>query len=175
MSQEPQLILVDAQDRVVGHAGKLATHQGAAALHRAFSVVIFNSRDEMLLQLRSIKKYHFGGLWSNACCGHPVRGEAIVAAAEQRLYEEFGFRVPLSERFSFIYRAHDPTSGLTEHEFDRVFCGHFDGTPHPNPEEIDQFRWARVSQLQAEIQAHPERFTPWFRILFGDPRARTNS
>ena len=173
MGDEHELILVDEHDRVTGHAEKLLVHQGQPQLHRAFSVVIFNSQGQMLLQLRSVKKYHFGGLWSNACCGHPTRSLPIQPAAEQRLHEEFGFRVPLRERFSFIYQARDPVSGLSEHELDRVYSGRFDGQPQPNPDEIDQFRWLDLDQLLQDVASHPQRYTPWFRILLQYPRAQS--
>lgn len=119
----------------------------------------------MLLQLRSRKKYHFGGLWSNACCGHPGRDEKIADAAAQRLLEEFGFRIPVRETFVFRYQAHDSASGLTENEFDHVLEGTFDGTPKPNPNEIDDFRWIRPDQLSLEVARDPAAYTPWFRIL----------
>ena len=160
-----ELILVDEHDVVTGYEEKLRAHQDGGRLHRAFSVVIFNPSGEMLLQLRSRKKYHFGGLWSNACCGHPTRGVEVQAAAEKRLEEEFGFRVPLTKRFSFIYQAHDPDSNLTEQELDHVLVGHFDGQPHPNPDEIDEFRWTSVADLMQDLETQPERFTPWFRLL----------
>ena len=159
-----ELILVDEHDNPVGFAPKLAAHQNGGRLHRAFSIFIFNAAGQMLLQRRAAGKYHFGGLWTNACCSHPRRGQSTIDAAHQRLREEFGFDTDLSERFTFIYRATDPTSGLTEHEFDHVFTGRFDGLPKPNPEEIGEWNWMPPAQLLSDVRARPDAYTPWFRL-----------
>ena len=160
-----EIVLVDEQDRPVGYEHKLRAHENGGRLHRAFSVFIFNAAGRMLLQKRSVRKYHFGGLWTNACCSHPRRGQAVAEAARLRLKEEFGFESPeLAEAFSFVYRAEDPASGLTEHEFDHVFCGQFDGEPKPNPEEIDEWEWVDVDELAADVRRRPERYTPWFKV-----------
>ena len=158
------LILVDEHDNPVGYAPKLAAHENGGRLHRAFSIFIFNSAGELLLQQRASGKYHFGGLWTNTCCSHPRRGEATLDAAHKRLQHELGFDTPLNERFSFVYRATDPASGLTEHEFDHVFEGRFDGTPAPNPEEVQDWKWVRPDTLRADMRSHPERYTPWFAL-----------
>src|SRR5688572_27196508 len=159
-----ELILVDEHDSPVGYATKLRAHQDGGKLHRAFSVFIFNAAGEMLLQRRAAGKYHFGGLWTNACCSHPRRGESTPEAARSRLRQEFGFDAELREVFTFIYRATDPTSGLTEHEFDHVLLGQFDGEPRPNPEEIDKWEWVKPAELLADVRARPVRYTPWFGI-----------
>ena len=162
---EAQIILVDEHDRPVGCCAKLAAHEHGGQLHRAFSVFVFNDKGEMLLQRRALSKYHFGGLWTNACCSHPARGQDTAAAAADRLEFEFGFRTPIAEAFSFVYRAEDRGgSGLTEHEFDHVFVGRFDGTPRPNPQEIDGWRWVSSDDLACDVREHPERYTPWFKI-----------
>jgi isopentenyl-diphosphate Delta-isomerase len=160
---DDDLILVDEHGNAVGHAPKLAAHQHGGRLHRAFSVFVFNSRGELLLQRRAAGKYHFGGLWTNTCCSHPRWGQATADAAHFRLREEFGFDTDLREVFSFVYRATDPVSGLTEHEFDHVFVGRFDGTPAPNPEEIGEWKWVRPDELLADVRAYPESYTPWFK------------
>src|SRR4051794_23646258 len=139
-AESDELILVDEHDNPVGYSAKLAAHENGGRLHRAFSIFIFNSRGEMLLQRRAAGKYHFGGLWTNACCSHPRRGESTVDAAHKRLREELGLDTDLREIFSFTYRATDSVSGLTEHEFDHVFVGRFDGTPLPNAGEIDDWK-----------------------------------
>ena len=73
------MILVNERDEPLGSMEKMEAHR-KGALHRAFSVFIFNSRGEMLLQQRALKKYHSGGLWTNACCSHPRPGETNEAA-----------------------------------------------------------------------------------------------
>jgi isopentenyl-diphosphate delta-isomerase len=164
-SESDELILVDEHDNPVGYAPKLEAHQNGGKLHRAFSVFIFNTAGEMLLQRRAASKYHFGGLWTNACCSHPRRGEETLAAAHARLRHELGFDTELRELFSFVYRATDPTSGLTEHEFDHVFAGHFDGAPAPNAAEVDDWKWMASGELLADIRARPSAYTPWFALV----------
>ena len=158
------VILVDTSDRPIGVESKLAAHQNGGRLHRAFSVFILNSAGEMLLQKRSGKKYHFGGLWTNACCSHPRPHEAIGPAAQARLKAEFGFETPLVEAFSFVYRASDAASGLTEHEFDHVLFGQYDGEPTPNADEIDDWKWEKTHQLLEDVRRQPAMFTPWFQL-----------
>ena len=159
-----ELILVDEHDNPVGYETKLRAHEHGGRLHRAFSVFIFNGAGEMLLQRRAAGKYHFGGLWTNACCSHPRRGQSTDEAARQRLRHEFGFDADLREVFTFTYRATDPTSGLTEHEFDHAFVGRFDGEPRPNPDEIDGWKWVGPAELLADVRARPELYTPWFGL-----------
>jgi isopentenyl-diphosphate Delta-isomerase len=168
VSDDPELdelILVDEHDIAIGYAPKLAAHQNGGRLHRAFSIFIFNSSGEMLLQRRAAGKYHFGGLWTNACCSHPRRGQETLDAAHARLRHEFGFDTDLRELFSFVYNATDPTSGLTEHEFDHVFVGRFDGAPQPNPDEIGQWKWIQPEALLADVKSHPQAYTPWFKLI----------
>lgn len=159
-----EIILVDENDNPIGFETKLKAHEDGGKLHRAFSVFIFDSAGRMLLQRRAKTKYHFGGLWSNACCSHPKRGEELEDAARVRLQQEFGFHTELEEVFSFTYRASDVESGLTEYEFDHVFYGEFDGDPRPNQDEIDDWKWVDLSELVADIESNPNNYTPWFRI-----------
>lgn len=156
------VILVDEQDNPVGTMGKMEVHE-KALLHRAFSVFIFNSKGEMLLQKRAETKYHSGGLWTNACCSHPKPGEEIKAAAEKRLEEEMGFHIPLQEAFSFIYKA-PFQNGLTEHEFDHVFIGHYQGVINPNPGEVSDYRYQSIDHLKDSINNNPGDYTEWFKI-----------
>lgn len=166
-SAADEVVLVNERDEPIGSAPKLAAHLNGGRLHRAFSVFVFDSAGRMLLQRRAAGKYHFGSLWTNACCSHPRAGRPMVDSAGARLRYEFGFDVPLDPLFSFIYRAEDPASGLTEHEFDHVLVGRFDGTPSPNPEEIDAWKWVERDELIQEVAECPERFTPWFKIVLG--------
>jgi len=162
---DDDLILVDEHDNLVGFSPKLAAHENGGQLHRAFSVFIFNRAGEMLIQQRAAGKYHFGGLWTNACCSHPRRGETTEGAAHKRLRHELGFDADLRELFSFTYRATDPASGLTEHEFDHVFVGRFDGTPQPNPEEVGGWKWVAPESLSDDVKSRPENYTPWFKLV----------
>lgn len=162
-----ELILVDEHDNPVGFETKLRAHESGGKLHRAFSVFVFNRAGEMLLQRRAVTKYHFGGLWTNACCSHPRRGEETLDAAHLRLRHELGFDTDLRGLFSFVYRAADPISGLTEHEFDHVFVGEFDGTPCPNPDEVAEVKWVEPATLIADVRANPKAYTPWFSLVVG--------
>jgi isopentenyl-diphosphate Delta-isomerase len=156
------IILVDESGAEVGTGQKLAVHQ-EGRLHRAFSSFVFNRRGELLLQKRAPSKYHSGGLWTNTCCGHPRPGEDTTRAAERRLYEEMGIRVPLREVFSFTYRAL-VDRGLTEHELDHVHFGSNDAPPRPDPAEVEDWRFVGPSELQKDVARAPERYTVWFRI-----------
>jgi isopentenyl-diphosphate delta-isomerase len=156
------VILVDEQDMQVGTMEKMEVHQ-KAILHRAFSVFIFNDKGEMLLQKRAGKKYHSGGLWTNACCSHPQPGEDSMEAANKRLQEEMGFSTVLNKAFTFIYKA-PFENGLTEHEYDHVFVGNFNGLIKPDPDEVEDYCYRSLDELKQSLQTHPQHFTEWFKI-----------
>jgi isopentenyl-diphosphate Delta-isomerase len=157
------VVLVDDHDVAIGVAEKLAAHR-AGQLHRAVSVFLFDARGAMWLQRRALHKYHSPGLWTNACCTHPRPGEGNAHAATRRVREELGSACQrLRSLFSFLYYA-PFDNGLVEHEYDHVFVGQLNVHPTPNPEEVDAVRLVPVRELRREVDAHPERFTAWFRI-----------
>jgi isopentenyl-diphosphate delta-isomerase len=160
---EDQLILVNDKDEIVGVGEKLQTHR-VGLLHRAFSIFIFNSRGELLLQRRAPIKYHSPGLWSNTCCGHPRLGEQIIVAAQQRLKVEMGLDCPLDAFGSLIYRA-DVGDGLVEHEFDHLLIGHSEFDPILNLEEAIEWRRVPLLMLVREVRVRPEDFTCWLRVI----------
>jgi len=162
--EEEQVVCVDRYDRMQGAASKLEVHR-QGLLHRAFSILVFNDRQELLLQRRADCKYHFAGRWSNTCCGHPRPGEGTDAAAIRRLREELGFTVPLREHQQLIYRARDPVSGLIEHEYLHVFHGTFTGEPVPSPNEVGAWRWTSILEVREDLAGSPDAFTPWFALL----------
>ena len=166
MTVAENVILVDDMDKPLGYEEKMSAHSNGGKLHRAFSIFIFNSKGEVLLQLRAKAKHHFRSLWTNPCCSHPRKDETLEQAAHRKLKQEFGFDTDLREVFSFTYKATDPESNLTEHEFDHVFIGKFDGKPKPNPEEIDDWKWTTPSYIAKDMVANPAQYTPWFRIAF---------
>ena len=161
---EELVILVDENDRQVGLMPKMEAHE-KALLHRAFSVFIFNKDKELMIQQRALSKYHSPGLWTNTCCSHQREGESNIQAGKRRLMEEMGFTVDLEENISFIYKA-PFDNGLTEHEFDHILTGNFDGEPNLNPDEVAAWQWMSLPQIKKDIEEHPKRYTEWFKIIF---------
>jgi len=159
------VILVDENDNPTGSMEKMQAHR-EAVLHRAFSVFIFNTSGELLLQQRALSKYHSPGLWTNTCCSHPRPGETTPAAAHRRMVEEMGFDCDFEEVFSFVYKAAFDNN-LTEHEFDHVFIGISNTTPVINVTEVEAYRYTSIPQIHYEMELEPGRFTVWFRIAFG--------
>ena len=157
------VILVDAQDQQIGVEEKLQAHK-SGKLHRAFSILLFNTTGELLLQQRALDKYHSPGLWTNTCCSHPRPGENIRQAATRRLQEEMGIHCSLNEIFDFIYQTQFD-HGLIEHELDHVLIGEYEGEIAPNPIEVMAYRWQHLGALYREIKARPQQFTVWFRIM----------
>lgn len=159
-----KVVLVDEQDREIGTEEKLKAHMDGGKLHRAISVFVFDSKHRLLLQKRAAGKYHAPNLWSNTCCTHPRPGESPEDAASRRLDEEMGIRCRLQKIAEKIYKA-DVGGGLTEYEYDHMFIGFSDSKPKPNPEEVSDYKWVSLEELQADIEKNPESYTPWFRIL----------
>ena len=157
-----RVILVDERDREVGTEDKERAHR-EGRLHRAFSVFVFNSRGEMLLQRRARGKYHSAGLWTNTCCSHPRPGESVEAAARRRLREEMGMECELHGAFPFVYRA-ELDGGMTEHEYDHVLVGECDRDPVPDADEVEEWAWADPEALRSRVEEDPESYTYWFRI-----------
>lgn len=140
----------------------MAAHE-AGVLHRAFSVFVFNSNGQLLLQQRAFEKYHSGGTWTNTCCSHPRPGEKTADAAHRRLMEEMGMKCDIREYFHFIYR-HEFSNGLIEHEYDHVFIGYSDQIPIPDNAEVADFRYTDTEDLKGDIVNDPDSFSPWLRI-----------
>lgn len=159
-----EVVLVDELDNEVGRMEKMKAHE-EAILHRAFSIFIFNSEGEVLLQRRAVEKYHSGGLWTNTCCSHPRPGESVIEAANRRLMEEMGMKAEMHPIFNFIYKA-ELDHGLTEYELDHVLVGTTDVLPEINPEEVSEFSYKNPSQVRSDLEKHPERYTAWFAICF---------
>ena len=162
------MVLVNEADQELGTMDKLAVHE-KGLLHRAFSIFIFNSSGQLLLQQRALGKYHSGGLWTNTCCSHPRPGEAVEAAARRRLLEEMGFTVPLEKAFTFVYRA-DFDNGLTEHELDHVFVGEYCGLVTPDPAEVNEYCYQDLEVIETSLREQPDRYTAWFHLAF--PRVK---
>lgn len=163
MSEE-QVILVNEQDEQIGLMPKMEAHE-KALLHRAFSVFIFNNQGELMLQQRAMHKYHSPGLWTNTCCSHQRQGESNIEAGKRRLQEEMGFVTELKEVTSFMYKA-PFDNGLTEHEYDHVMIGDYNGEPRVNPEEVAHWKWMTLEAVRVDIATNPKVYTEWFKIIF---------
>jgi isopentenyl-diphosphate delta-isomerase len=161
IGSKEKVILVDKNDKEIGMGEKLKIHQ-EGKLHRAFSIFVFNSKGELLLQQRAKSKYHSGGLWTNTCCSHPRPGEPIEKAIHRRLKEEMGFDCDLKEIFSFTYKS-KLDNDIFEHELDHVFVGKFNGKPMPNPTEVDKWKWVGLEELKKDIQKNPDNYSYWLK------------
>ena len=156
-----QIILVDEKDQQIGTEEKLEAHK-KGLLHRAFSIYIFNDQNELLLQQRSMNKYHCGGIWTNTTCSHPRVDEDNLDAAHRRLSEEMGFDTKLTKVTEFIYKV-DFENGLTEHEYLHVFIGRYNNDPMPNPNEASDFQWLDLVELERRIGINPKLFSYWMQ------------
>lgn len=165
---EEQVVLVNERDEAIGTMGKLRAHQ-EGALHRAFSVFLFDDKGRLLLQRRAAGKYHSAGLWTNTCCSHPRPEEAVHDAARRRLMEEMGIQADVEHKFSFLYKA-GFDNGLREHEFDHVFFGEYTDAPNPVADEVDDWKYMHPDALEADMATHPERYTVWLHECW--PRVR---
>ena len=164
--QEEKVVLVDEDDNQIGLMPKMEAHL-KGKLHRAFSIIIFNSDRKILLQKRASTKYHTPNLWSNTCCSHQREGEDNINAGKRRLNEEMGFVANLYNFSSFIYRV-EFSNGLIEHENDHIMLGVFDGAPKPNPNEVDEWKWIDIDILVEDMHINPDQYTAWFMIIMNN-------
>jgi isopentenyl-diphosphate delta-isomerase len=164
MSDPDALILVDEADRSLGLLSKTLCHEGQGVLHRAFSLLIFNERGELLIQQRAAGKRLWPMYWSNSCCSHPRAAEAMETATQRRLYEELGIRCPLQFLFKFQYQAQFDATGA-ENELCSVYVGRCRELIRVNSDEIHEWRWIAPEALQRQIAVEGARtFTPWFML-----------
>lgn len=162
-SATEELILVDDQDREIGSEAKGVCHEGSGILHRAFSIFVFNSDDELLLQQRSDSKPLWPLYWSNTCCSHPRLGESMEIAVSRRLRQELGFECALTYLYKFMYQAQFGEVGA-EREYCWVYLGYSDGPIDPNVSEIANWRFVDMESLNDELASEAHRFTPWFKL-----------
>jgi isopentenyl-diphosphate delta-isomerase len=157
------IILVNENDEEIGIGEKLMVHQ-RGLLHRAFSILVFNDNNELLIHQRTSHKYHSGDLWTNTCCGHPNANEEISRAAHRRLGEEMGFDTSLEFLYKFQYRT-EFANGLVESEIDHVFIGNYNDNFTVNPEEVADYKWIMLDDLLENVAQYPENYTFWFREI----------
>lgn len=156
--------MTDTNDQMLGTMDKIEAHI-EGKLHRAFSIFIFNSKGELLLQQRALEKYHSGGLWTNTCCSHPIPGELTIDAARRRLMEEMGMICELEYGFNFTYRE-EMNNGIIEHEFDHVFFGYSDAVPVPVASEVAAIKYMSMEALSLDLIENPANYTKWLEICF---------
>ena len=161
-----EVILVNSMDEEIGTMEKMEAHQ-KGLLHRAFSVFVFNSKKELLLQKRAFGKYHSEGLWTNTCCSHPAPNETIVEAANRRLMEEMGMKCELKSTFSFIYNV-ELENGLIEHELDHIVIGYSENVPELNTDEASDYTWISLPKIKEDMELFPAKYTSWFKIILND-------
>lgn len=157
------VILVNENDQEIGKMEKQEAHE-KALLHRAFSIFVFNEKNELLLQQRALGKYHSAGLWTNTCCSHQRVGESTEMAAHRRLNEEMGFDCELTTKTKFIYKAAFE-NGLTEHELDYILVGNYNGDVVANKEEVESYKWVSLPWLIEDLKINPNNYTAWFSII----------
>lgn len=161
-----EVILVDTSDTEVGTMEKMEAHR-KGILHRAFSIILFDESGKMLLQKRSKNKYHSSGLWTNACCSHPLPGERTEDATRRRLKEEMGIDMQPEFSHTFIYKA-SLDKDLVEHELDHVFVGTFNGRPDINKQEVEDWKYVDLDWLKRDVAEHPHDYTVWFKLIVQD-------
>ncbi|RFN57631.1 isopentenyl-diphosphate Delta-isomerase [Marixanthomonas ophiurae] len=161
---EEKVVLVNEKDEKIGLMPKMEAHE-KALLHRAFSVFVFNDKNELMIQQRALHKYHSPGLWTNTCCSHQRDGENNIDAGKRRLQEEMGFSTDLKETISFIYKA-PFDNGLTEHEYDHMLVGKYNDEPNINPDEVAAWRWMSMEAVEKDMKENPSVYTAWFKIIF---------
>ncbi|MCE2963140.1 MAG: isopentenyl-diphosphate Delta-isomerase [Chitinophagales bacterium] len=166
---EEKVVLVNKNNEVLGLMPKVEAHE-KGLLHRAISILLYNSKGEMLIQQRAKTKYHWPLIWSNAVCSHPRENEDFQDAAQRRLKEELNITCSLKEVYRFIYKAKDEQTGLIEHEYDVVYEGQFDGEIPFNPNEIESIRWIALSSLSQDIEDQPEIYSFWFKEILKNVR-----
>lgn len=167
MNLNDLVILVNEHDHETGYLNKLEAHE-KGMLHRAFSVLIFNSAGELLLQKRAADKYHSAGLWTNTCCSHPKPKELMIEAVQRRLKEEMGLECEPNFAYKFLYRA-TLDKGLTEHELDYVFIGTCDDAPVINTQEVADWKFVSLPEIRKDLVNNPDTYTFWFKEIINHP------
>lgn len=163
MSNSPLIALVDTKDNIIGYDEKLKVHE-EGALHRAFSIFVFNNKKELLIHQRAHHKYHSPSLWTNTCCSHLLENMTMEACVHDRLEFEMGFDSEVNYQFKFTYRE-SFDNGLTEYETDHVYTGIWEGIPKPNPEEVATYKWISLKELKKDMKEYPENYTYWFKYI----------
>lgn len=176
------VIQVSENDQVLGPVSKLEAHQGAGSFHRAFSVLLFNTKGEMLLQQRSADKVTFPNVWANACCSHPLHsadeleeGNAmgVKRAAVRKLEQELGIDPATisTDQMTFMTKmryAARMNPEWIERELDHIIMMCADVELNPNPNEVANTMWVSHEEMEAmllEERPAEQAIAPWFRCI----------
>ena len=157
------LVLVDADNNVLGYEMKAACHVGEGILHRAFSVFLFDESGRFLLQMRAAGKPLWPLYWSNSGCSHPRKGEDEIEAVTRRVEEEVGTKASLEFVYRFQYQARFGDVG-SERELCAVYLGKVDGEIVANETEIEEWTWIEPEELDRRVAENPDAFTPWMKM-----------
>ncbi len=176
------VICVAEDDTVIGPMSKLETHQGAGHYHRAFSVLLFNSKGEMLLQQRSADKVTFPNVWANACCSHPLHSQkemetenamGVKRAAVRKLEQELGIDPSTVSTDDMVFMTKMRYAARMNHEWierevDHILVMCADVEINPNPNEVANIMWVNHDEMEAMLieERPPEQaIAPWFRCI----------
>lgn len=162
MNQREYVIIIDRKNRKIGAMDKLMAHK-KGVLHRAFSVFIFDSDGNLILQRRSENKYHSPLLWSNTCCGHPKPEETFKSGALRRLKEELGIKCKIKKFGTITYNLE--VGDLIEHEYNTLFFGFYDGEFKPDPNEVAEIKKVKLNPLLKDVKENPQNYTKWFVLI----------
>src|SRR5258708_36475050 len=158
---EDYVVLVNEKNEPLGTMNKFEAHSKTTPLHRGFSLFLFNSKWELLLQQRSKKKKTWPGVWSNSCCGHPKMEETPTEAAQRRLRFELDIADAQIKVILSDYRYRYEKDQVVEHEICPVMIGYSSSQPKPNGAEVLAVRWIPWEAWYQEIKTLPTRYSPW--------------
>lgn len=164
---EKRLLVVNQKDQVIRTETAENCHKGKGILHRAFSILIFNKKNQVLLTKRSKVKKLWPLFWDASCNSHPQKGENYVGAAEKRLKEELGFTSSLKLIDKFQYQGRYINAGKnlgSENEICALLIGEYAGRIKPDPKEIGGWKWVNLKTFGKDIAKNPQKYTPWLKI-----------
>ncbi len=176
------IIGVDESDNETGKLSKVEAHYGAGHLHRAFSVLLFDKKNRLLIQKRASDKVTFPGVWANTCCSHPLYSDSerdtkdamgVKRAAIRKLNQELGIsKEQLSiDDFHFITKmiySSRMNSDWIEREIDHILMIQAEVDVEINQNEVSEIKWVNQEELEemliADVQGEGE-IAPWFRCI----------
>jgi len=159
-----RLLVVNSKDKILRTETAENCHKGKGILHRAFSTLVFNRKNQILLSQRSKFKLLWPLFWDASCNSHPQKGESYETTGKRRLKEEFGFTCPLKLIDKFQYSGPYKNIG-SENEICGLLIGEYNQKKiKPDPKEIANWKWIDIKKFQKDIEKNPQRYTPWLKI-----------